>query len=66
MHIKVAQARTIGFAQGLINRGCPEEAAVKLAHAYMEPNTGMFQKRANNLKKVLSDIGACVQAMRRG
>lgn len=62
--IKVAQARTIGFAQGLINRGCPEEAAVKLAHAYMEPNTGMFQKRASNVVKALQDIGTCVKAMR--
>lgn len=62
--IKIAQARTIGFAQGLINRGCPEEAAVKFAHAYMEPQSGMFQKRAANVARFLEDVGTCVKAMR--
>ena len=62
--IKIAQARTVGFAQGLINRGCPEEEAVKLAHAYMEPTNGMFQKRANHVANFLGSVATCVNYMR--
>lgn len=63
MFIKLAQARSAGYAQGLINRGCPVQEAAVLTHAYAHPENGMLQKRAANVQKFVADVMTCVQAL---